>query len=93
MSKRYKNKPQRTCVGCREVHSKFTMTRIVRTPDGVKVDLSGKENGRGAYLHDHLTCWENGLRGALARALKVQISSEDELNLRSYLEATNRFQE
>ena len=92
MSKRSRKTPQRTCVGCREVHAKFTMTRIVRTPDGVKVDPTGKENGRGAYLHDHPACWENGLKGAVARALKVQISSDDELNLRGFLETRIRVQ-
>ena len=90
MNKRTRKTPQRTCVGCREVHAKFSMTRIVKTSVNVKVDPTGKENGRGAYLHNNPTCWENGLRGGLARALKVEISQEDENQLRSYLEAAIR---
>ena len=27
--------------------------------DGVVVDLSGKKNGRGAYLCDQVVCWDN----------------------------------
>lgn len=51
--------------------------RIVRTQQGVQVDPSGKMNGRGAYLHDRRSCWERGLKGALAHALKVELTAED----------------
>ena len=40
--------PQRTCVGCRQVQAKRTLVRIVRTDDGVQIDLTGKEAGRAA---------------------------------------------
>lgn len=68
--------PQRTCVGCREVLAKRTLIRLVRTPEGVRVDPTGKAAGRGAYLHDRRACWEAGLKGPLARALKVEIPEE-----------------
>ena len=43
--------PMRTCVITREKCPKKELIRIVRTPEGaVVVDLSGKQNGRGAYL-------------------------------------------
>lgn len=43
--------PMRTCVVTKEKCEKRDLLRIVRTPDGsVIVDLSGKANGRGAYL-------------------------------------------
>jgi predicted RNA-binding protein YlxR (DUF448 family) len=77
--------PQRTCVGCREVLPKRALVRVVRTPAGLRVDPTGKLAGRGAYLHDRRSCWERGLKGALAHALKVEITDEDREVLREYL--------
>lgn len=64
---------------------KRTLTRIVRRPDGVFIDPSGKMNGRGAYLHDHKACWERGLKGALASALRVTLTAEDRQRLENHL--------
>jgi uncharacterized protein len=82
---RIKHVPQRTCVGCREVLPKRTMIRIVRTTGGVQIDPTGKLAGRGAYLHDRRECWERGLRGALAHALKTTISVEERAKLDEFL--------
>ncbi len=82
---RVKHVPQRTCVGCREVLPKRTMIRIVRTAEGVQVDLTGKLAGRGAYLHDRRECWERGLKGALALALKATISLEAREKLNEFM--------
>ncbi len=82
---RKKHTPQRTCVGCREVLPKRTLIRIVRTGEAVRVDPSGKLAGRGAYLHDRRACWERGLKGALAHALKTELSEEDRKNLYAYM--------
>lgn len=75
--KRVKHIPQRTCVGCREVLAKRSLMRVVRTPDGVELDPSGKKNGRGAYVHDKRSCWERALKGSLAHALKTELSEKD----------------
>ncbi len=83
---RQKHVPQRTCVGCRMVLPKRAMTRIVRTPQGVRVDPTGKMAGRGAYLHDRKSCWQAGLKGALAKALHVELSPEDRQTLQSHME-------
>jgi len=41
----------RLCLATNQPFPKKDMFRIVRTPEGeVKVDLSGKMNGRGAYI-------------------------------------------
>ena len=46
-----KRKPQRTCLGCRTAKDKNELIRIVRSPEGtVSCDLTGKANGRGAYI-------------------------------------------
>ena len=61
------------------------MTRIVRTADGVQVDLTGKMAGRGAYLHNSRACWEAGLKHALAHALRTTLTPEDRERLRAYM--------
>ena len=51
--------------------------RIVRLPGAIQVDPSGKLTGRGAYLHNRRSCWEKGLKGALERALKTELTDID----------------
>jgi predicted RNA-binding protein YlxR (DUF448 family) len=84
--RRGKHVPQRTCVGCRTVEAKRILIRIVRTPEGLKVDPKGKMPGRGAYLHDRRSCWQAGLNGRLARALKTTMSEGDLANLTAFME-------
>jgi predicted RNA-binding protein YlxR (DUF448 family) len=85
-AKPVKHIPQRTCIGCRSVLAKRTLIRLVRTPEGVMVDPSGKMNGRGAYLHNQRSCWERGLKGALAHALKVVLTAEDRARLETFVQ-------
>lgn len=72
---RRRSVPQRTCVGCRTVHPKRDLVRVVRTPDGtVEIDPSGKRSGRGAYLCQQKGCWERALkRRSLEHALKITL--------------------
>jgi len=86
-AQRVRHVPQRTCVGCRQVLPKRTLLRIVRTPEGVRVDPTGKAAGRGAYLHNVRSCWERGMKGALAHALKVELTEEDRAYLAAFLES------
>ena len=66
-----KRKPQRTCLGCRELKNKDELIRIVRSPEGeVSVDLTGKKNGRGAHLCRQASCLQKAVKSrALGRAL------------------------
>jgi len=44
----------------------------------VVVDTTGKQVGRGAYLCEQVSCWEEALRGSvLKRALKSDVNRED----------------
>lgn len=86
-AKPIKHVPQRTCVGCHTVRAKRTLVRVVRMPEGVKVDPTGKLNGRGAYLHNSRSCWERGLAGALKNALKVELTTEDKQRLEAFMES------
>jgi predicted RNA-binding protein YlxR (DUF448 family) len=83
--RRGKHVPQRTCVGCREVHSKRSLIRVVRNPEGVFVDPTGKMAGRGAYLHEQIHCWEIGMEHALAKALKTELNAEDKQRLLEFM--------
>lgn len=51
--------PLRKCVATNNQFPKKEMFRIVRTPEGeIKVDLTGKLNGHGAYLSKSLEAIE-----------------------------------
>ncbi|PJF31197.1 MAG: DUF448 domain-containing protein [Candidatus Thermofonsia Clade 1 bacterium] len=79
-----KHIPERTCVICRQKAAKRSLIRLVRTAEGVQVDLSGKRNGRGAYLCHQPACWQRAVQGdALAKALRTTLSDAD----RAYLQA------
>ncbi len=71
-------------MGCRQVLAKRSLIRVVRGPDGVHVDPTGKAPGRGAYLHDQRSCWEAALRGALGRALRTDLPPEVRRELAAY---------
>lgn len=73
-------------MGCREVLPKRALIRIVRTPEGVRIDPTGKLAGRGAYLHDRRSCWQAGLKGSLGKALQIELSPEDRQTLQSHME-------
>ncbi|MBQ6478359.1 MAG: YlxR family protein [Erysipelotrichaceae bacterium] len=70
--------PMRRCLATNQSFPKKDLLRIVRTPEGeVKVDLSGKLNGKGAYLsrsEEALQIARN--KKVLARALEVEIPEE-----------------
>lgn len=83
--KRPKHIPQRTCVGCHTVLPKRSLIRLVRQPEGVQIDPTGKLAGRGAYLHNRRSCWERGLKGPLAHALKVDLTPADLERLREFM--------
>ena len=95
-SRKQKHVPQRMCVACRRRYDKRRLTRIVVLPeDGVVVDLSGKKNGRGAYLCDQIVCWDKALSDAqlLNQALKCDISSEERQALTEYKPVANQVME
>jgi predicted RNA-binding protein YlxR (DUF448 family) len=82
---RPKHIPQRLCVGCREALAKRALIRVVRGPDGVRIDPGGKAPGRGAYIHDRRACWEQALQGPLARALKTEFSASEREALETHM--------
>jgi predicted RNA-binding protein YlxR (DUF448 family) len=67
--------PLRTCVITKESLPKKELLRIVRTPEGdVKVDETGKLNGRGAYIKKDVSVLEQAKKTKiLEKRLKVEI--------------------
>ena len=57
----------------------------MRTPDGVLCDPTGKVDGRGAYLHDKRSCWEQAVKGSLAHALKTELTKKDKSQLEEFM--------
>ncbi|MFP3852920.1 MAG: YlxR family protein [Anaerolineales bacterium] len=87
--KKRRHVPQRTCVGCRQTAGKRALIRLVRTPEGVVVDPTGKLAGRGAYVHQDPACWQSALSGALEHALRTRINDEERAQLMEALEAVS----
>ena len=67
--------PMRMCSVTRERFPKNELIRVVKTPeDEVKIDLTGKLNGHGAYIKSDLEVLEKAKKSkALARALECDI--------------------
>ncbi len=80
--------PMRTCCGCRESFPKKELVRIVRQPDKeLKVDLTGKLNGRGAYICRNVSCLKKAVKtGSIARSLEISITDEIYKRLEEELE-------
>lgn len=70
--------PSRICVGCREAKEKRSMVRIVKTAqDEIRLDETGKMNGRGAYICKSVECLQRALQTkGLERSLKSPIPEE-----------------
>jgi predicted RNA-binding protein YlxR (DUF448 family) len=82
---RHKHIPERSCIVCRGKRAKKELIRLVGSADIVKIDLKGKDAGRGAYLCPIRECWEMGLKGdRLEHALKVKLTLENRRVLVEY---------
>ena len=70
--------PMRSCVVTKEKYPKMELVRIVRTPENeVSVDLTGKANGRGAYLKKDITVIEKAQKTkVLNKILEIEVKEE-----------------
>ncbi len=70
--------PMRQCVGCGEMKDKKEMMRILKTAEGpIVLDMTGKKNGRGAYLCKSAECLQKARRNkGLERSFKMSIPEE-----------------
>lgn len=80
---RIKHKPQRTCVVCRVKTDKRDLLRIVVADGKLQIDMTGKMNGRGAYLCRKNDCWSTASSHMqLSLALRRDLSDGDRDYLR-----------
>ncbi len=70
-----KKKPVRTCIVCRQPFDKRELVRIVKNGEEISVDLTGKKNGRGAYICTNPDCLAKlKKQKTLNRAFKCEVS-------------------
>ena len=82
-----KKVPLRSCVITREKLPKKELIRVVKNKEGnVSIDLTGKANGRGAYLKKDLEVINKArLSKMLDRVLEVKVPDELYLELEEYI--------
>lgn len=70
--------PMRKCLGCMEQKPKKELVRVVKSADGdINLDLTGKKNGRGAYICPEVSCLEKAKKAKrLERAFECTIPAE-----------------
>ena len=70
--------PMRRCLATNQSFPKKDLLRIVRTPEGeAKVDLTGKLNGKGAYLSRSMEALQIARKKKVFdRALEIEIPEE-----------------
>ncbi len=70
--------PERTCIGCNEAKPKKELLRIVKDKENkISIDLSGKMNGRGAYICNNIECLEKAIKSnRLSRVFEQNIDKE-----------------
>lgn len=68
--------PMRKCTGCGEMKPKNQLVRVLKTTEGdVVLDLTGKKNGRGAYVCKSDECLKKARKTkAIERSLQISIS-------------------
>ncbi len=75
--------PMRSCVVTHEKCEKKDLIRIIRTPEGnVEIDLTGKKNGRGAYIKKDINVVNSARKSKiLNKHLEVEVKDDiyDEL--------------
>jgi len=69
-----KNPTLRKCICCMEMKEKKELFRIVNFNGVVSLDLTGKAQGRGAYVCASCINSRKLKKGALNRALKTDVS-------------------
>ncbi len=78
----------RQCVGCGEMKDKKEMMRVLKSAEGqVSLDMTGRKNGRGAYLCKNGECLSKARRNkGLERSFKMRIPDEIYENLEKEFE-------
>lgn len=70
--------PMRQCIGCGQMKGKREMMRILKTAEGdIALDMTGRKNGRGAYLCRSMECLKQARKSrGLERSFRMSIPDE-----------------
>lgn len=67
----------RTCIACRTEKPKKELVRVVKFGEEIKLDLTGKANGRGAYVCNDKECiMKLKKQKMLNRAFSMEVKEE-----------------
>lgn len=70
--------PIRTCIVCKITKTKKELIRFTKDGFGLRLDLSYKLPGRGAYVCFNPICWKGLLRkGTLGKSLKLEVTDSE----------------
>lgn len=66
----------RRCIACQKQKEKNELIRIVKPKDeALQIDLTGKKNGRGAYICKSEECFNKAIKSKkLERTFEIEIS-------------------
>ena len=70
--------PLRKCAGCNEMKPKQEMVRVIKDEnDNLSLDLTGKKNGRGAYICRSKDCLLKAIKTkGIERSLKMSVPED-----------------
>jgi len=81
--------PLRMCCGCGEMKPKKELVRIVRVSENeIKLDMTGRLNGRGAYI-----CPDSGCLAKAKKAKRIERAFECPISNELYEEFENGLSE
>ena len=82
-----KRLPQRTCIGCNVKKDKKDLIRIVKNKNGeIKIDLTGKMEGRGTYICKSEECLNKAIKNKrMVKTFESEIEDSVYENLRKFI--------
>ncbi len=74
-------------MGCNQAKEKQELLRIVKSKeDGIQIDLTGKKNGRGAYICKNEQCLDKVIKSKrLQKVFEQEIGQDIYENLRGVI--------
>ena len=80
----------RRCIGCGSMIDKNDLIRVIRTKENdISIDITGKKNGRGAYVCNSSECLKKAIKSrGLERSFKVSIPQDIYTELEKEMNST-----
>ena len=80
----------RRCIGCGDMIDKKELIRVIKTKENeISIDITGKKNGRGAYMCNSSECLNKAIKSrGLERSFKTSIPQDVYKELEKELNST-----